>query len=402
MEELSRSQAEEDSNQRPPEEEGWEQVTGDTRSKNIEGANKEKGHPTNTVRFFVSNLPDDCNRKEVSVFFGVFGSVSDVYIARKKDKGGNSFGFDSFSKVDDVGYLEAKLKYIKMGKQKLFVKVAMFAEENGDVKKRNQKRPTETPVAVDIKKPSARERVDEFQKSSVGNMVEDTWKPGYIPAWKMGRSYKEACINSVDGGSKALEVEVPTNINAFEHLHRRALVGVTVDLGTLRNLKSLLKDAGIVGLNIHYIGGFHVYLAFDGLKAAEEFLKNKDIWAQWFTKLDEWRGQSLPFQRNAWLRVIRVPLHLSDEEVFNSVGSMLGKVIHKSQISWNNGDMSIDCIGVLVGDGRRITEEIKLKWRNKSFLVWVTEEIGIWDPECVGRIEMLWSKAKRRIPNNQD
>lgn len=154
-------------------------------------------------------------------------------------------------------------------------------------------------------------------------------------------------------------------------------MGTTKELDILRNQKSLLKDVGVSGLNIHYIGGLHVLLAFDVLTDAVDFRINKAVWEKWFTKLDDWHGQSLSFQRITWLRVIGVPLHLSDEVVYKLLGGSIGKVIHKSQVSWNNGDLSIDCIGVLVGEGKRIAEEIKLKWRNKSFRVWVTEEIGL-------------------------
>ncbi|XP_076918211.1 uncharacterized protein LOC143578547 [Bidens hawaiensis] len=57
--------------------------------------------------------------------------------------------------------------------------------------------------------------------------------------------------------------------------------------------------------------------------------------------------------------------------------------------------MSIECIGIMVGDGKTIAEEIKLSWREKSYVVWVTEDLGMWDPECSGRVEKEVEEGSR-------
>lgn len=93
-----------------------------SKRKSKRGGKEDVGGRLNKVRFFVSNLPVDYSRKEVSEFFGEFGSVNDVCIARNKDKNGNCFGFVSFSKVIEADSLESQLKYIKMGKIKFVCK----------------------------------------------------------------------------------------------------------------------------------------------------------------------------------------------------------------------------------------------------------------------------------------
>ncbi|KAI3796176.1 hypothetical protein L1987_38841 [Smallanthus sonchifolius] len=55
-------------------------------------------------------------RKEVADFFGEFGEVTGVYIARKWDKNKKQFGFVSFRGFQDAKELEKRLKHIRMGR----------------------------------------------------------------------------------------------------------------------------------------------------------------------------------------------------------------------------------------------------------------------------------------------
>ncbi|KAI3675654.1 hypothetical protein L1987_85246 [Smallanthus sonchifolius] len=82
------------------------------------------------IKFFVSNLPEKCSSEEVKRSFGLFREVAGVYIARKKDKEGRTFGFVSFKVVTDIIALERNLRTIRMGNSKLYVNVAKFSSEN--------------------------------------------------------------------------------------------------------------------------------------------------------------------------------------------------------------------------------------------------------------------------------
>lgn len=87
-------------------------------------ARRNKGRQTNkgdmkgagdVTKFYVSNLPSGCTPWEVSEFFGYYGEVVGSYIARKRDKEGNRFGFCSFRKVSNVLDLEKRMNGVKMG-----------------------------------------------------------------------------------------------------------------------------------------------------------------------------------------------------------------------------------------------------------------------------------------------
>ncbi|MFS7909297.1 hypothetical protein Hanom_Chr01g00092951 [Helianthus anomalus] len=104
---------------------------------------------------------------------------------------------------------------------------------------------------------------------------------------------------------------------------------------------------------------------------------------QYIRRLETWKGQSLAYERIAWIKIQGVPLHLVENAVFNSVGEKFGKVIKLSQLSKEDDDLSYDCLGILVGDGKPICGEANLKWSNKLFKVWVSEEPNEWILDCV-------------------
>ncbi|MFS7960080.1 hypothetical protein Hanom_Chr08g00698761 [Helianthus anomalus] len=52
-------------------------------------------------------------------------------------------------------------------------------------------------------------------------------------------------------------------------------------------------------------------------------------------------------------------------------------------ISWEDNNWSQECIGILVGHGRQLKEELELTWRDNSYWVWIIEEPGEWIPDCL-------------------
>ncbi|MFS7991078.1 putative RNA-directed DNA polymerase [Helianthus anomalus] len=97
-----------------------------------------------------------------------------------------------------------------------------------------------------------------------------------------------------------------------------------------------------------------------------------------------WEGQSLPFERVAWLRFLGVPLHLVDPDVLTMVGKEFGKVLHVQKSFGEDKDLSVVRVGVLAGDVERIKEFVSVRWKDRSYRIWVEEELDIWVPDCLG------------------
>ncbi|KAJ0575920.1 hypothetical protein HanOQP8_Chr05g0177951 [Helianthus annuus] len=180
---------------------------------------------------------------------------------------------------------------------------------------------------------------------------------------------------------EGLVVEAVDNIFAFKELVGMAAVGGCKSLSVLNNLFSLLFKDGLHDFSISYLGGLYVLVKFLNKESCNSFVCDHALWQDRFSSLDHWNGQSLPFERIAWRRLVGVPIHLAEDEVFDSIARLFGKIVHASQRTSEDVDFSVNCVGVLRGDGVRIEEVVSLKWKDKSFMIWVEEVAEEWTPE---------------------
>ncbi|KAJ0715736.1 putative RNA recognition motif domain, nucleotide-binding alpha-beta plait domain superfamily [Helianthus annuus] len=356
-----------------------------TRNPDIEG---NRNVSRNISKFYISNLPLGCNSWDVAEFVKVFGEVTGVYIARKNDKAGRSFGFVSFKDVADVKEMERALNGTKMGGQKLIANLARFAKENVGLHG-GEKDVGRGKVKVQVK-PAQKSVVNNFSilNKGKGKLFSELFANESSSTANIGSSSKpqEICIDLADETS------------AFKDLVGFALVGRCKDLSVLRNLGRMISEARIRGVSLSYMGGLSLFIKFDEEDSCTNFLLDHQTWKDWFVRLDPWECQPLPFERLAWVKVLGVPMHLSDNDVLNNIAEHFGKIVHGSQLEADDGNLSVSWIGLLVGEGERIHDHVTLKWRDKQFRVWVEEEAYDWVPDSVGRV--IISEVDEKLPEN--
>ncbi|KAJ0530840.1 hypothetical protein HanPSC8_Chr10g0437161 [Helianthus annuus] len=187
----------------------------------------------------------------------------------------------------------------------------------------------------------------------------------------------------VDSGRPEKVAEVSNAVRVFEELHRKAVVGRTVDLDTLIYFDRLLRIGKVKYEKIQYLGGLSILLSF----GAETFLNNKELWGPWFSKLDMWEGQVLAVESIAWIRVHVFPLHLFDSEILQKIGNVFGKTLYVPKDVGEDLDLTVKCVGILAGHDHRIKEFVSLKWKDKMFRLWVSKEENEWVPNCLGSPE---------------
>ncbi|KAF5782462.1 hypothetical protein HanXRQr2_Chr11g0496151 [Helianthus annuus] len=164
-------------------------------------------------------------------------------------------------------------------------------------------------------------------------------------------------------------VAVDDHVNALSGLHGRALVARMIDLDALKSIYILLNDLCPGKGKVQYIGGLSVLITFDDNKMATVVRDvTREVLGR-FSSVDLWEGQIFGFERLAWIKIVGVPFHLLSSQVINAIGSSVGKVVHTPNKSDDDDDLSYDYIGVLVGDGKRIDEEITVAWSDKKFNV---------------------------------
>ncbi|XP_021991981.1 serine/arginine-rich splicing factor 2-like [Helianthus annuus] len=89
---------------------------------------KYRRNPRNGVEmtFIVQNLPDRTTKMVLWRAFQPHGFVSDAYVARKKDKRGNSFGFVRYKGVENLDATLAGMNTVKIFEAKVLVSLAKY------------------------------------------------------------------------------------------------------------------------------------------------------------------------------------------------------------------------------------------------------------------------------------
>ncbi|GJT47352.1 nucleotide-binding alpha-beta plait domain-containing protein [Tanacetum coccineum] len=140
------------------EDDGWTKVSYGKRSKgagdnNIKAGEKraqdgnrrverkttslDKVMDATATTFFFSKFPDDWGTRALWKLFDKYGSLVDLYVASKRTKSGDRFGFARFKNVSDVMSFEQKLASIRIGYSKIIVNVARYAKGSSNVKDNN-------------------------------------------------------------------------------------------------------------------------------------------------------------------------------------------------------------------------------------------------------------------------
>ncbi|KAM0068793.1 putative RNA recognition motif domain, nucleotide-binding alpha-beta plait domain superfamily [Helianthus debilis subsp. tardiflorus] len=309
------------------------------------------------TKIFVTNLPGGCSGTDLATQVRSYGQIFDLYIARKKDKGGNRFGFVSMLDVKNKDELLKNLRGIRMGDCKLWFNIARFVLEDGEI------------------------------NSGGGN---------HLPDMNNKMKNKDSASNSranrggTDTGSRSFRdlltgksIDIDSHVNAFSTVHERALVARMVDVDALKNIYVILKSICPGFGMVQYLGGLDVLVTFEDSNTALVFRDIAISMKDRFLDIIVWRGQSLSSERLAWIKVQGIPLHLLSNQVIDMIGSSVGKVVHKGNMSETDRDLSFAYVAALVGDGKRISEEITLNWKNQKFRISVTEELGVWVPDFI-------------------
>ncbi|KAF5773991.1 hypothetical protein HanXRQr2_Chr13g0595111 [Helianthus annuus] len=149
---------------------------------------------------------------------------------------------------------------------------------------------------------------------------------------------------------------------SLSNLSGKAAIGRALGFNELRFIKSSLKSVGFEGASLQYV-------------------ETKEVWNRWFSSLSPWMGQSLPYERLAWVNIFRVPPHLVSRKVFDEIGGRYGKVIQPSQFLETDGDLTVDRLGILLDSDNRINGILSFSWQDKKYKVWVVEDSDHWIPD---------------------
>ncbi|KAK1430438.1 hypothetical protein QVD17_13157 [Tagetes erecta] len=323
----------------------------------------QRGCQSTLTSFYISNLPENCIKGDLKVIFKEFGKIKEIYIAGKKNREGLWFGFVRFTDIHDASNTEEKMQGIKFFNRILQVNVARY-NRNGDVLRVN------------------RGGGDKQHFQSGPNYGLHTLS--HLASTNRN-SFRDALLkNTATTKEKVITVDLDDD-SPMKARYHASLIARTKSLGLLSDIKILAEDAGVANLQIRYLGGLFILLSFPSQLEANGFLLDKQIWDGWFTKVEAWHGQSIPFERVAWLRIHGVPPHLWNPSVFNKIGSSFGRLLQPAESSWDDGNFSYGCVGILASNASPINDDLSLRWGKKSFRCWINESPVDWYPGCLDK-----------------
>lgn len=286
--------------------------------------------------FYLSNIPDDCTNGDLWRRFSSYGKMRDAFIPNKKDGHGNTFAFIRFAEVEDVSGLEGRLSNSYMGSLKVTANVMKFGR--GEVTEGDKRFKEGSTVGKKEKEPEAVNPKTNNDKNviSIQPKVDKLFRVHFID---------EVCQSS-----------------SFLNISNMALLGVTKDLETLENLRSLVDVDGFPEVEIIYVGGLTVLLTFPETAGMAKSMKEAmSMWNRWFESLKVWVGQPLGYSRLAWLAIRGIPLHLWDANLVDKIGNRFGKVIINPEITMSGKNLSVAKVCILTKEVSLLNERVEMK-----------------------------------------
>ncbi|KAM0025897.1 hypothetical protein Hdeb2414_s0021g00580091 [Helianthus debilis subsp. tardiflorus] len=199
------------------------------------------------------------------------------------------------------------------------------------------------------------------------------------------RSFKDAVMGRSMEEKQGKVIIIDEDFKAQENGLGKAVIVGMADFIALKEasvtIRGMMQGEGVV----QYVGGMFILVSFKSGDDVDKFCllskDKKDV----FQSVEKWVGQTLPFERIAWLRIQGIPLHLIDNSVINRIGESFGKIVQAGHHEVWDSDLSYDYVGVLVSEGKRIQEEVVVQWKGRKYRVWVEEHIGDWEPDFLGK-----------------
>ncbi|KAK1436553.1 hypothetical protein QVD17_02334 [Tagetes erecta] len=339
------------------------------------------------ISFFVTNFPDDLSSEILRDACRSMGRLTDAFVPKKTKKNdGGKFGFVRFTGVKStvgLSELSEALNNLKFGGLKLLANLARYDKYGNKINYDFLDEPLQCNV------------------SNYSRPVEPT-SPVAVAKVVGLASYKEALASGsgscVTGDLPAISVSHETD--AMRGWYGLSLVGEAKDLDSLRNVNNLTSGGGDGDMVVKYLWGMKILLCFKDAHAASFYLNSmQHLWKIYLSRLVLWEGQHVPMDRIAWVRIRGMPVHLWDRTVFDQVGSLFGKIIFKSEVSLENRVLSYEEIGLLVNSLDPISGKVKVCWKERSYIISVSETDKIWIPDSLAEFSApSWSSFSTGSP----
>jgi hypothetical protein len=293
--------------------------------------------------FFISNFPDAATTGELWKLFQKFGRVGEVYIPKKVDKKGRRFGFVKFKEVNDVEALCDSMKEVWMGSFKLWVNLARFQRAEV-IEEQPKSAPASRPV-----------------------LTQQERRPGL--------SFRTALVG--DTSKRAEEVlHVPVNEDLCKELCG-SMVGTLAREKDVRRIQTTLFMEGFRSITVTHMGGNMVLLRSSVAGDVERLMRSKnECITYYFSDLKPWNPGLIAVQREVWVQVYGIPVHIWGEKLFKVLGNRLGVFLDFDMETASLARFDVARIKVLSSKWAFLDDIVKVEAEGVGFDLWVVEERG--------------------------
>jgi RNA recognition motif-containing protein len=298
-----------------------------------------------TTSFFFTNIPDDASSEILWKLFLKFGRVMEVYIPRKFDKRGRQFGFVKFKEVEDVELLSDKLQEVWLGSFKLLVYRSRFARSESKEASNGVQNEANKRTTLQLKDVEA------------------------------GRSFKTTLIG---GGSqqKTMMMKVPVNEELCKEL-QGSVVGTLAREKDVRRIQTTLYMEGFRSIMVTNMGGNMVLMRSPVEGDVARLMRSKNECLQYyFSEIKPWNPGLLAVQREVWIQIYGIPIHIWGENFFKMVGKSLGTFLDFDEETARMARFDVARLKILTSTMSFIDVAIKVEVEGACFDLWVVEERG--------------------------
>ncbi|KAJ0854589.1 putative RNA recognition motif domain, nucleotide-binding alpha-beta plait domain superfamily [Helianthus annuus] len=281
--------------------------------------NGNEVHKESAITFYVSNIHPHISDGELWTECKNYGNIVDAYIARKLDKRGQRFGFLRFVKVKDADKMIKALNQMSFYGWKLRANVARFVKI--------EKKPGRNQNKTWVRKPDCNVNPGKLSEGGPSkSFVKQGWSWADVAMGKKIEREEESCLTFANESK------------AYTKWKGRSVLGELLNIEALRNVSIMKIQMGLTNAQVRYVGGLKLLLIFDTDEVMKEMLNEKEVWNAWFSSLEIWNGENIPFERIAWLRIRGVPLQLWINAVFDCIGEKYGRIVKKSEADEDDMD----------------------------------------------------------------
>jgi hypothetical protein len=297
-----------------------------------------------TTSFFFTNIPNEATSEDLWKLFLKYGRVGEVFLPKKLDKRGRRFGFVKFKEVMEVDELSDKLRDVWLGSFKLWVNRSRFGRMD-----RKEAPVNNTSAQTTEKKLEGVANVNSFRNVLMG------------------------------GGNprRLVPLKVPVNELLSKEL-QGSMVGVLACEKEVNRIQTTLFMEGFQSIKVTDMGGNMALLRSTVEGDMQRLLRsNNECLPYYFSKLKPWNPGLIATQREVWIQIYGIPIHIWGDNFFKMIGNRFGVFVDYDEETASMARFDVARVKILTTTWASIDENVKVEVEGVCFDLWVVEEKGL-------------------------